>query len=102
MKFDIEKELKDLVLKCRQHNIKLTGALEIHNDEQSSLIGFTSTTATSSNSEEFTNIETLVNNRGNLDSFLMELSEQSFGTTTEDDRSIVFGRTNSQIFTTQH
>jgi hypothetical protein len=42
MDFDVKKELKALVLKCREHNIKLTGALEIDDKNKSTMIGFSS------------------------------------------------------------
>lgn len=102
MNYDVKKELEALVLKCRERNIKLTGALEIDDKNQSTMIGFSSMEYNDLNSESFNNISTLVNNRGDLERFLMALSDRSFGTTLEDDKSLIFTRTNPQIFNTKH
>ena len=102
MDFDVKKELKALVLKCRERNIKLTGALEIDDKNKSTMIGFSSIEHSALSSEPFNNISTLIKNRGDLDSFFMDLSEQSFGTTINDDESIIYTRTNPQIFNTKH
>ncbi|GMQ49646.1 hypothetical protein [Vibrio sp. 10N] len=104
-KFDIESALELLIMQCKKNNIKLAGALEIESAdaESPSVIGFTSTNVKCSQTESFKNIHTMVNTKGDLDQFLMELSTaEPFYHSEEDERSISFGRSNPQIYVTQH
>jgi hypothetical protein len=103
---DIEVAVKNLVAVCEKHEISFTGAID---DNELGLCAFESLNKKEEVKEGFLNIQTLIDQKGEIGGFLMELSRldasspsEPFAESSADDQAALYAKTNTQIYNTFH
>lgn len=99
---DIEKAVQALVKVCTEKDVALTGAVEFKNSPDGSILsGFSN--QQQANTQGYKHIHELITAKGNVEDFLLNLSlHEPFFASENDDIACMFGKSNPQVYITQH